>query len=329
MVSIKDVAKHAGVAISTVSKVLNDYPNVSEETKKKVNQAVNELNFVPNSVAAALSSKQSGRVAILLNLSSASQAVDEINMQYMSGTIGRAVELNLDVITIFYSMLQNKNLEEVIRYLQVQSITGLIIFGMSKEDKVLHKLIAAQVFKIVLVDAPMVNGTTSCVWIDQEQAQYDVAKKTVLDNQGRSILYLAGKKNGYVTDERLKGIRRLAGELDLSLLVRNGEFSELQARNHTFKYAKKKDVVVCASDLMAIGAMRALMEMDIFRPVCGFDGITLMGYAGKQMNTVRQGFAEISEAAVEELHYLMNGGEGRKKRLDYNIIRLQYLDIIC
>ena len=75
--------------------------------------------------------------------------------------------------------------------------------------------------------------------------------------------------------------------------------------------------------------MRALMEMDIFRPVCGFDGITLMGYAGKQMNTVRQGFAEISEAAVEELHYLMNGGEGRKKRLDYNIIRLQYLDIIC
>ena len=48
MVSIKDVAKHAGVAISTVSKVLNNYPNVSEETKKKVNQAVEELNFVPN-----------------------------------------------------------------------------------------------------------------------------------------------------------------------------------------------------------------------------------------------------------------------------------------
>ena len=320
MVSIKDVAKHAGVAISTVSKVLNDYPNVSEETKKKVNQAVNELNFVPNSVAAALSSKQSGRVAILLNLSSASQAVDEINMQYMSGTIGRAVELNLDVITIFYSMLQNKNLEEVIRYLQVQSITGLIIFGMSKEDKVLHKLIEAQVFKIVLVDAPMVNGTTSCVWIDQQRAQY---------HQGRSILYLAGKKNGYVTDERLKGIRRLAGELDLSLLVRNGAFSELQARNHTFKYAKKKDVVVCASDLMAIGAMKALIEMDIFRPVCGFDGIMLMGYAGKQMNTVRQNFKRIASEAVTELKRLIDGGTGQQIVLDYELVRMKYMDIIC
>ena len=329
MVSIKDVAKHAGVAISTVSKVLNDYPNVSEETKKKVNQAVKELNFVPNSVAAALSSKQSGRVAILLNLSNESQAVDEINMQYMSGTIGRAVELNLDVITIFYSMLQNKNLEEVIRYLQVQSITGLIIFGMSKEDKVLHKLIAAQVFKIVLVDAPMVNGTPSSVWIDQEQAQYDVAKKTVLENQGKSILYLTGKKNGYVTDERLKGIRRLAGELSLSLLVRNGEFSELQARKHTFKYAKKKDVVVCASDLMAIGAMKALIEMDIFRPVCGFDGIVLMGYAGKQMNTVRQNFKRIAAEAVTELKRLIDGGIGQQIVLDYELVRMKYMDIIC
>lgn len=329
MVSIKDVAKQAGVAISTVSKVLNNYPNVSEETKRKVNQAVRELNFVPNSVAAALSSKQSGRVAILLNLNSAAQAVDEINMQYMSGTIGQAVELNLDVITIFYSMLQNKNPEEVIRYLQAQSITGLIIFGMSKEDEVLHKLIASQVFKIVLVDAPMVNEATSAVWIDQEQAQYDVAKKTVLENNGRSILYLAGKKNGYVTEERLRGIRRLADEMGLKLLVRNGEFSELQARNHTFRYARKKDVVVCASDLMAIGAMKALIEMDIFRPVCGFDGIVLMGYAGKQMNTVRQNFKRIASEAVKELKRLIDGGAGRQIVLDYELVRMKYMDIIC
>lgn len=47
MVSIKEVAKHAGVAISTVSKVLNGYPNVSEETKKKVQDAIKELNYIP------------------------------------------------------------------------------------------------------------------------------------------------------------------------------------------------------------------------------------------------------------------------------------------
>ena len=329
MVSIKDVAKQAGVAISTVSKVLNNYPNVSEETKKKVNQAVEELNFVPNSVAAALSSKQSGRVALLLNLSNVTQAVDEINMQYMAGTIGQAVDMNLDVITVFYSMLKNKSIEKVIRYLQSQSITGLIIFGMSKEDKVLHKLIEAQIFKIVVVDAPIVNESTSSIWIAQEKAQYDVAKKTVMENKSKSILYLAGKKNGYVTDERLKGIRRLAQEQKLPLLIRNGEFSELQARNLTFRYARNKDVVVCASDLMAIGAMKALTEMDIFRPVCGFDGITLMGYAGKQMNTVRQNFKGIASDAVKELKRLLEGGEGQQIVLDYELVRMKYMDIIC
>ena len=74
MVSIRDVAKHAGVAISTVSKVLNHYPNVSEETKEKVNLAIKELNFVPNTIAAALSSKQSGRVALIMNLNTQTQA---------------------------------------------------------------------------------------------------------------------------------------------------------------------------------------------------------------------------------------------------------------
>lgn len=328
MVSIKDVAKQAGVAISTVSKVLNNYPNVSEETKKKVNQAVEELNFVPNSVAAALSSKQSGRVALLLNLGNVSQAVDEINMQYMAGTISRAVELNLDVITIFDSMLKNKSLDEVVRYLRSQSITGLIIFGMSKDDRVLQRLINAQFFKIVTVDAPLVNASSSSVWIDQAAAQYDVAKKTLRENKGKSILYLAGKKNGYVSGERLKGMQRLAEEEDIPMLVRNGEFSELQARNLTLRYAKKKDIVVCASDLMAIGAMRALMDMDIFRPVCGFDGITLMGYAGKQMNTVRQNFERIASESVEELKRLLDGGEGRQIVLDYELVRMKYEDIL-
>lgn len=333
MVSIKDVAKQAGVAISTVSKVLNNYPNVSEKTKKKVNEAVEELHFVPNTVAAALSSKQSGRVALIMKLNNASQAVDEINMKSMAGTISRAMELNLDIITVFYSMIKNKNVEEVIRYLQSQSITGILIFSMSKEDEVLHKLIERQIFKIVVVDAPMVNESTSAVWINQEKAQYDVAKKTILEsdilkNSTRNILYLAGKKNGYVTDERIKGIKRLAKEYDMPLTIENGEFSELRARDITFARARQQDIIVCASDLMAIGAMKALIEMDIFHPVCGFDGIALMGYAGKQMNTVKQNFDRIASEAVTELKRLLDGGRGQQIVLDYELVRMTYEDVI-
>lgn len=329
MVSIKDVAKHAGVAISTVSKVINNYPNVSEEMRVRVDKAVRELNFVPNSVAAALSSKQAGRVALLVNLNEKTQAIDEIGMQYISGAINEAMKQGLDVITLFFFMFKNKTVEELIRYLQSQSITGIIIYGIAKDDKVLKALVESQRFKCVVVDSPLVNDSTSSVGIDHRRAQYEVAKKTIEENNCKRILYIAGKRNAYVTDERLKGIEDLAGEMGLSVMVRNGEFSELQARNITRRYARNKDVVVCASDLMAIGAMKALTDMDIFRPVCGFDGIILMGYVGKQMNTVSQDFAGISKKAVEELQLLMSGEKGRNIKTEHTLVRMRYEDIIC
>lgn len=329
MVSIKEVAKHAGVAISTVSKVLNGYPNVSEETKKKVNDAVKELNYIPNSVAAALSSKQFGRIALVLDPKRQTQAIDQIFMQYLLGALDKAREMKVEVITVFTNMIEGMSAEEVTRYFMSQSIVGVVIYGMSMGDKVLKQLIDSQNFACVVVDAPIVNARTTSVSIDHEQAQYDVAKKTILDDHCESVLYIAGKKDGYVTGQRLRGMERAAKELDVTLMVRNGEFSELTARNIAMKFAKNKGCVVCASDLMAIGAMNALIEMDIFRPVCGFDGITLMGYVGKQMNTVKQDFYSISTRAIEEVKLLMDGQEGHAVVMPYSIVKMHYKDIIC
>ena len=329
MVSIKEVAKHAGVAISTVSKVLNGYPNISEKTRAKVEGAIRELNYIPNSIASALSSKQFGRVALILDPKRQTQAIDQIFMQYLLGALDKAKELNLEAVTILTSMIAGMNAEEITRHFMSQSISGIIIYGLSKEDKVLQKLIHGQEFSCVVVDAPIVNERTTSVSIDHEQAQYDVAKKTIMDDNCKRVLYIAGRKDGYVTQQRLSGMKRLAQEMDLAMFVRQGDFSERTARNIALKYAKNKDIVVCASDLMAIGAMNALIDMDIFRPVCGFDGITLMGYVGKQMNTIRQDFYSISSHAVEEVDRLMSGESGREVLLPHSIVKMYYKDIIC
>ena len=196
VVSIRDVAKHAGVAISTVSKVLNNYPNVSEKTKQKVNEAIQELGFVPNSIASALSSKQTGRVALLLDVNRHAQTVDEIPMQYIVGAINRAKELNVDVITVFFTMIREMDVEEMTRYFQSQSIEGLIICGLSKQDTVLHKLVQSERFKVVLIDAPGVGEHTSNIHIDHTKAQYEVAKEIIMQHKCKRILYIAGKKNG-------------------------------------------------------------------------------------------------------------------------------------
>ena len=329
MVSIKEVAGKAGVAISTVSKVLNGYPNISEETRNKVNAAIKELNYIPNSIASALSSKQFGRVALILDPKRQTQAIDQIFMQYLLGALDKARELNLEVVTIFTSMIAGMTAEEITGYFLSQSISGVVLYSLSKEDRVLQHLIRGQRFACVVVDAPLVNERTTAVGIDHEKAQYDVAKKTIADDKCRQVLYIAGRRDGYVTEQRLRGMKRLAEEQDLSMLVRQGNFSELAARNIALKYAKNKDVVVCASDLMAIGAMNALIEMDIFRPVCGFDGITLMGYVGKQMNTVRQDFYGISSRAIEEVKRLMDGEAGRQVIMPHSIVKMYYKDIIC
>lgn len=328
LVSIRDVAGKAGVAISTVSKVLNHYPNVSEETKQKVTAAIEELGFLPNTIASALSSKKTGRIALVLDVNRHAQTVDEIPMQYIIGAINKAKEKGIDIITLFFTMIAEMNVEGMTRYFQSQGIEGLLICDLSKDDVTLRTLVEAGGFKSVLIDAPGISENTSSIHIDNAKAQYEVAKKFLTGKQNKKILYLSGKKNGYVSEERLNGMNRLAEEMGLQVLVRTGNFSELEARKLTMQYAKSKDAIICASDLMAIGAMKALIDMDIYRPVCGFDGVSLMGYAGKQMHTVKQDFQQIAANAVEELFRLMEGGSGQDIVIPHKLIRIKYLDVI-
>lgn len=330
MTSIKDVAREAGVSISTVSKVLKNYPRISEETKKKVHKAIKKLHYVPNAAAATLSSKKSGRVALLLNLITSRQAIDEIDMLYISGAIEEADREKLDVITLFFSMIKDKSLQEMIDYLHSQSIEGIIVYGMSKNDEVIRQLAESGEFKMVMVEAPIVNENTSSIWADQAEAQYEVAKKTITENLGpkEQVLYISGGDDYYVSGERLKGIKKLQKELKFKLTVECGDFSERKAREIATRHARDVDIIVCATDCMAIGAMKALIDEDVFHPVCGFGGVALMAYAGKLMNTVSVHFKEVSSEAVIEMSRLLAGGEGRQITAPYDLTQLHYLDLI-
>lgn len=135
MVTINDVAKKAGVGVSTVSKVMNNYDNISEATKKKVWDVVEELNYIPNSIASALSSKNSRRVGLVVFINNHRQAIDEINMQYLFGAMNRSKELKLEVVTIFSTELDNKSTQDIKKYFASLRVGALIIYGLSKENK--------------------------------------------------------------------------------------------------------------------------------------------------------------------------------------------------
>lgn len=328
VVTITDVAKKAGVSTSTVSKVLKNYSTISESTKKAVLEAVKELNYIPNSNASALSSKHHHKIALYTYINDSKQAVDEINMQYLQGAFNQAKHKGVELCTIFNQSVAELSTDELIVYLRSQGITAIVVYGLNKEDTVIHGLIDSGLFYMVLVDAPITNKKTSSVMVDHLHGQYDVAKAIIEKDYCKSVLYLAGKKNGYVTDLRLQGIKKLQKEYGFKLNIQYADFSEKKAYDLTLLHANECDTIVCASDLMAIGAVNALIKMNIYRRCCGYDGIKLMGYVGKSMTTCVSDFYETSRQAIIEVERLLRGEKGRSVILDYQIKVISYEDVL-
>lgn len=329
MANMADVAKLAGVGISTVSKVINNYDNISEETRKKVLAAVEELDYVPNVIASALSSKNGKRIGLVVFINNERQAIDQINMQYIFGAFKQGKLHGLDIVTIFSSLLENKNAKELEAHFKSLRVQSLVVYGIHKEEGEFETFIKNTSLPIVVVDAPFINETTTSVMIDHQQAQYDITKKMVEDHAYvDNILYLAGRRDGFVTDLRMQGIVNATMELGISLNTQYSDFSEKKAYKLTKDFASENNVIICASDLMAIGAVSALNDMDIFRPVCGFDGISLLGYIDYEIMTVKQDFYAISKRAIDEAVRLTKGGRGQAVVLDYKIGYINYKDVI-
>lgn len=330
MASITDVAKKAGVGVSTVSKVLNNYANISQATRDKVYQAVDELNYVPNAIASALSSKNGKRIAVVVFINNKRQAIDEINMQYLFGTFEKAQSLGLEIVTVFSTVFENMSKVELYQYLKSLRVQSIIVYGLSKEHEQFKQLIIDDTLKMVIVDAPHIGNNTSYVMVDHQRAQYDIAKMMIENNETpvKKVLYLAGRRDGYVTDLRLQGVVDACSEYDVELNAQYSNFSESLAFTIVKEHAHDADIIICASDLMAIGATQALKEMDIFKPVCGYDGIKLLGYIGYEIKTVRQDFYDIAKHAVEAAKRLLDGSKGEVISLDYEITEIHYEDVI-
>lgn len=329
MTSISDVAKKAGVVVSTVSKVFNNYGSISEETRQRVLEAAKELNYVPNAIASALSSKQGRRVAIVVFINNQRQSIDEINMQYIFGALGIAKTLKIELVTVFSTDLEGKDDAELLQHFRSLRVQALVIYGLHKEEQAFQTLIAAQHFPAVIVDAPLEFERVSYVMVDHTKAQYDITAFMAERHKNvERVLYLAGRRDGFVTDLRLQGVVDACADLELSLNAQYADFSERKAYDLTLEYADDADLVICASDLMAIGAVNALKYHDIYRPVCGFDGITLLGYTNYRIFTVRQDFYEISQEAIRAVDALLAGGKGEARLLDYEITRINYEDVI-
>ena len=318
-VGIKDIAEMAGVSASTVSKVLRNYPNISPKTRDKVMAVISSTGFIPNAVASALSSKKNNRIALFVFINDKFQQIDEINMLYIQGAFDSARKENLELVTVFNDSIDKLTCEETARYFHSIFADTIIVFGINKNDEKIHYLAENELFKMVVVDACIEGNGISTVMVDHKKGQYEVADRVC--DFGDTVLYIKGKDDGYITDMRLEGMKKLAEEKKLKLDIVSGDFSETAAYDIVKKLTKKYDAIVCASDLMAIGARMALPEGTDIK-ISGFDGIRLMGYVADDVITCRQDFYRIGSEALMAAERLRQGGQGEKVILPYEITRI-------
>ena len=301
MANIHDVAKRAGVTIGTVSRAFNGYKDVSENTKKRIFEAARELQYSPQVIARSLSSKISPRIGMIVSGFLDTNDKDSLLYLLEKGVYRYTLENDLEVsiFTTDFSRLKNKSYAQFCRE---HSIPGAILSGITVDDIYLHELIDSDI-PCVTIDVPLEGKRLGCVTIDDRKAEAELTDY-LFANGHRDFIVIAGRKNATVTGSRMAGIRDACLGRGVPLKdeqVYYCDFDEKAAHDRVFAYLRepggpKATAFICHSDIMAIGALRAIREAGYASPgdfsVTGFDDIPLAVYMEPALTTVAQNFTQ-------------------------------------
>ncbi|CAH8717248.1 LacI family transcriptional regulator [Paenibacillus thiaminolyticus] len=335
MVSIKDVARYANVSVTVVSKTLNGYSDVSEETKKKVMKAVEELNYSPNMVAKNLKQKVTKSIALIFSNFERSSGKDGVIFQIMSGIYEAAMNYKYEVV-IYTRSLSEQQDKSYWQFCKEHKLSGAIITGLKTTDPYFLEIVDSN-FPCVVIDADIVGEYTGSIMTDNVKAARH-AVQHLIDSGHRRIGMINGHDFAVVSKQRHEGYG-LALEAngipyDPALVV-HADYSESIAYDIADRYVKdnpEMTAVFCASDLMAIGFMKRCRELGIRIPedlsVIGFDDIVLSDYTTPRLTTIRQNFKGSAMAAFDHAVQIIEHKEQGKhitisfERIDRESVRM-------
>lgn len=263
-VTIRDVAKLAGVAPITVSRVVNGLPGVSQSTRERVNKAIAELNYVPNAMAKSLRSQQSRTIALV---------VTDITNPFWT-TVARGVEdtaARRGYNVIFCNT--DEDLEKEANYINIllqRRVDGLIIAPSPGDKDYLISLKRHNV-PCVLIDR-RVNGFNADVVRSDSKEGARLLTQHLINLGHRRIALLAGPTKVFTSRERLAGYLETLQKNNIPIdddLIKEGMFEEdggFQFAKEILDYVPRPTAVFAANLSIAIGALRALREAGVRVP---------------------------------------------------------------
>ncbi|UVI27870.1 catabolite control protein A [Paenibacillus spongiae] len=307
-VTIYDVAREAGVSMATVSRVVNNNPNVKPQTRKKVFEAIERLGYRPNAVARGLASKKTTTVGVVIpDISNA------IFAEVARGIEDIANMYHYNIILCNADKKKDKEIR-VINTLLEKQVDGLLFMGGTVTEE--H----AQAFKtanvpIVLCATTDENGAIPSVDIDHEAAAFDAVQ--LLIKQGHtSIGMISGTlqdpANGYARFQGYKRALQSAGIPYDEELVRIGNYryeSGVDAMKYFLELPKRPTAVFSATDEMAIGAIHCIQDYGLKVPedisVISVDNSRMASMVRPQLTAVAQPMYDIGAVSMRLLTKLM------------------------
>ena len=314
MVTLKDIAKIAGVNYSTVSRSLNDSPEISIKTKERIKKIAEELGFEFNSHARSLSTKKTGTLGIIFD-----KTFDEENASFFFSKLLKAIRYglekeSLDVILDFRTnpFTGKSNLKKLIN---ARKIDGLIIVDafLTKED---IAFINEKDVPVVFVhNKPPSHKKYKLDYVltDHFAGGYLATKYLVQEGHKDIITFTHKKYNDEYSEfeERTKGFVKALEEEGFncgeSVIIRD-EISFDYGRNKIRDLIKKKKkftAVFAQTDLVALGIIRGIKEEGLKIPqdisVVGYDNIEFGRVSEPELSTINQPIGELVEEAVKIL----------------------------
>ncbi|WP_199617778.1 catabolite control protein A [Paenibacillus alkalitolerans] len=306
-VTIYDVAREAGVSMATVSRVVNNNPNVKPQTRKKVFEAIERLGYRPNAVARGLASKKTTTVGVVIP--------DISNTAYSE--VVRGIE---DIANMYhYNMIlcnSDKKKEKEIRVINTlleKQVDGLLFMGGVVTDE--HIEAFRNSVPIVLCATMDANRVMPSVDIDHEKAAYD-AVSVLIQHGHRLIGMISGNlqdpSNGFA---RYQGYKRALEEAGIPFrepYVRIGNYkyeSGIETMEYFLQLEERPTAVFAATDEMAIGAIHAIQDHGLRVPedlsVISVDNIRMASMVRPQLSTVAQPMYDIGAVSMRLLTKLM------------------------
>lgn len=307
-VTIKDVARRAGVSPSTVSRVIADHPRISPDTKERVRAIMAELGYYPNAIARSLVNQTSNSIGVIRSRLTEESFANPFFPAVIQGisSVAHKHKLNL-VLSTSHSFEQED--EECLNLLRQRRVDGVILLASHRNDQLIPRL-AQGGFPFVLIGR--YEGPEEINWVNNDNVQdAKTAVRYLLDKGHHQIACLDGDPRYVVSTDRLLGYKLALQERQVKLdaeLVEHSEFSVDGGYVATLRLlAKGKNftAIFAVDDLMAIGAMRALQERGVVIgkevAVVGFNNTILGAYVQPALTSVCVPIYELGQISVQML----------------------------